>query len=181
MDKRVIVVNGRGGVGKDTVCALAGQFYKVRNISSITPIVEIARFAGWDGEKTPAARRLLSRLKEVFTEYNDLSFSYCMRQYIEFLEGDEQVLFVHIREPEEIERFRKAVGGCCHTLLVRRRIVEAEGALGNRSDDSVLDYRYDYYFDNDGPLEQLAENVHAFFEVVLDREFADDTVTWYFR
>lgn len=181
MDKRVIIVNGRGGVGKDTICALAGQYYKTRNISSITPIVEIAKFAGWDGQKTPAARLLLSRLKEAFTEFNDLSFAYCMRQYAQFLAGDEQVLFVHIREPDEIERFRRAVGKNCHTLLVRRRAVEAEGALGNRADDGVQAYRYNYYFDNDGALAQLAESVRAFFAVVLDHEFADDTVTWYFR
>lgn len=180
MDKHVIIVNGRGGVGKDTICALAEQYYKAHTISSITPILAVAKCGGWDGHKTPEARLLLSRLKEIFTAYNDLSFSYCMQQYILFLESDQQILFVHIREPEEIERFRKAVGARCRTMLVRRRKVEAEGTLGNRADDSVLDYHYNYYFDNDGALEHLPESVHAFFDVVLDPEFSDDTVTWYF-
>ena len=72
MEKAVFVINGTGGVGKDTVCEMAAALCPVRSVSSITPIVEIARSAGWDGVKTPASRRLLSRLKDAFTEYNDL-------------------------------------------------------------------------------------------------------------
>lgn len=182
MDKRVIIVNGRGGVGKDTICAAAASYYRVRNISSITPIVEIARFAGWDGKKDPAARRLLSRLKDAFTEWGDLSFSYCMQQYVAFLESDEQILFVHIREPEEIARFCDAVGPTCRTLLVRRAAVEGEAPLGNRSDDSVAQYRYDYYFDNDGPLPRLAGSVRDFFAVVMDEPACGgEEIKWHFR
>lgn len=180
MEKRVIIVNGRGGVGKDTICALAAACYRTRNISSIEPIVRIARFGGWDGVKTPASRLLLSRLKTAFTEFSDLSFSYCMQQYVAFLEGDERVLFVHIREPEEIARFRDAVGPACRTLLVRRSALEAEGPLGNRSDDNVDEYQYDYYFDNDGPLDRLGASVRDFFRLVLDGE-PDETVRWHFR
>ena len=106
---KIYVINGSGGTGKDTVCDITAKYYKVRNISSITPIVEIAKFAGWNGEKTNEARRLLARLKEVFTEYNDLSLNYCVQQANEFLKSDEQIMFVHIREPKEIERFKKKI------------------------------------------------------------------------
>ena len=68
MRKQVFIINGQGGVGKDTICNCAAQYFRVRNVSSITPIVEIARFAGWDGQKTLAARRLLSQLKQAFTD-----------------------------------------------------------------------------------------------------------------
>jgi len=57
---------------------------KTRNISSITPILNIARAGGWNGEKTDEARRLLSRLKKVFTEFNDLSYGYCIEQVEKF-------------------------------------------------------------------------------------------------
>ena len=46
---KIYVINGSGGTGKDTVCDITAKYYKVRNISSITPIVEIAKFAGWNG------------------------------------------------------------------------------------------------------------------------------------
>ncbi|WNX82987.1 hypothetical protein RWV98_10155 [Agathobaculum sp. NTUH-O15-33] len=51
MKKHVFIINGSGGVGKDTVCELAAKRWKVQNISSITPILTVARAAGWDGEK----------------------------------------------------------------------------------------------------------------------------------
>ena len=70
---------------KDTVCVAAARFWKAENISSITPILDVAYAAGWDGRKTPEARRFLSRLKEVCTEFNDLPFSYCMERYHRFL------------------------------------------------------------------------------------------------
>ena len=96
MRKQVFIINGQGGVGKDTICNCAAQYFRVRNVSSITPIVEIARFAGWDGQKTLAARRLLSQLKQAFTEFNDLSFTYCLKAYQDFLDSDDEILFLHV-------------------------------------------------------------------------------------
>lgn len=163
MQKHVFVINGSGGVGKDTVCNAATKFWRVQNISSITPILHVARAAGWDGEKTPSARRFLSQLKEVCTAFNDLPFRYCMEQYAAFQQNDAELLFVHIREPEEIERFRQAVGTNCHAVLVRRPALEqARGALGNRSDDGVDAYDYDGILLNDGTLEQLPQKVYVF-------------------
>ena len=46
MQKHVFVINGSGGVGKDTVCNAATKFWRVQNISSITPILHVARAAG---------------------------------------------------------------------------------------------------------------------------------------
>ena len=45
---------------------------KGRNFSTVDKIKEIARDFGWDGEKTPKARKFLSDLKDVFTDWNDL-------------------------------------------------------------------------------------------------------------
>lgn len=170
MDKHVFIINGSGGVGKDTVCAMADRFWKVQNVSSITPILAVARAAGWDGDKTPEARRFLSRLKEVCTEFNDLPFRYCMEQYQRFLRNDSELLFVHIREPEEIERFREAVGAGCKAVLIRRPALEqTRGLFGNRSDDGVADYTYDGIFYNDGTLEELPGRVKKFFLPLLQQ------------
>lgn len=166
--KRVFVINGSGGVGKDTVCSMAARRWRVCNVSSITPILSVARAAGWDGQKTPAARRFLSRLKEVCVEFNDLPFQYCWEQYQHFLHSEEELLFVHIREPEEIARFCEAVGPSCAALLVRRPSLEqARGPLGNRSDDGVGRYAYDYIFENDGSLEELPQKVERFFSALM--------------
>ncbi len=114
--KHVFIINGRGGVGKDTVCSIAGRFWHVQTVSSITPILTVARAAGWDGKKTIEARRFLSDLKQLCTSFNDLSFRYCMAQYQRFKESQDEILFVHIREPEEIARFQQAVGDDCRAI-----------------------------------------------------------------
>lgn len=168
MKKHVFVINGSGGVGKDTICGLAARHWRVQNISSITPILDIARSAGWNGDKTPKARRFLSQLKQICTEFNDLPFSYCLEQYHLFLQSDAQILFVHIREPEEIARFCSTVGNDCKTILVRREAMESvRGKLGNRSDDDVEEFVYDFVFCNDYPLDKLPDQVYRFFTEIL--------------
>lgn len=168
MQKRVFIINGSGGVGKDTVCAIAADHFKVCNVSSITPIVEIAKFAGWNGEKTAQARRLLSRLKEAFTEFNDLSFQYCLNQYRDFCLSDNDMLFIHIREPKEIERIKQAIGKHCYTLLIRRPSLTQNRVLGNHSDDDVELFTYDYILENDGDLSTLRQKVAQFFSSILN-------------
>lgn len=51
MGKIALVINGSGGVGKDTLCDLAAKHFRVYNISSVDPIKDIARMANWDGRK----------------------------------------------------------------------------------------------------------------------------------
>ena len=118
MSKLVIVINGAGGVGKDTLCELASKHFKVKNISSITPVKKIAADCGWNGEKDDKARKFLSDLKRVLVEYNDYPTAWALSEYKKFLSSDDEVMFVHIREGEEIEKFVKATCGAAKTLLV---------------------------------------------------------------
>ena len=71
MKKAVIVINGAGGVGKDTLCNMAKSEFRIDNISSITPIKRIAKMCGWNGKKDDKSRRFLSDLKLLCVEYND--------------------------------------------------------------------------------------------------------------
>lgn len=157
MEKTVIVINGAGGVGKDTLCEFAEKHFKVMNISSITPIKEIAKMCGWNGEKTDKARKFLSDLKALSIEYNDFPTLWAKEKYSEFLASDNEIMFVHIREGEEIAKFVKATGGKAKTLLVRGGERMTKSNYGNASDDGVENYPYDYYFLNDKTLEE-AEN-----------------------
>lgn len=165
--KLAIVINGAGGVGKDTLCMIAAKKYKVRNVSSITPIKEIASLCGWCGEKSDRARKFLSDLKRLTIEYSDFPTQYLTKQYAEFLASDEEILFVHIREPEEIAKFVSATEGKAVTLLVRagRRFVHGN-KYGNASDDCVEEYPYNYIFYNDRPL---GEETERHFIEYLDR------------
>ena len=153
MKKVAIVINGAGGVGKDTLCDLAAKHFKVKNISSITPIKEIAALCGWDGTKDNKARKFLSDLKNLCVEYNNYPTVWAKKQYDEFLTSDEEIMFVHIREPEEIEKFVKATDGRALTLLVRGGKRMSSEKYGNISDDGVENYSYDHYFLNESALD----------------------------
>ena len=170
MKKLTLVINGRGGVGKDTLCEVAATRYLVRNVSSITPIKELAASCGWAGEKTDRARRFLSELKRITAEYNDYPTKWVAAEYRAFLEGGEQILFVHIREGEEIRKFVDATGGDAKTLLVRANRRMAAHTYGNASDDMVENYAYDYYFDNDDAPEVAAEKFVSLLSSITGRE-----------
>ena len=167
MKKTVIVINGAGGVGKDTLCEFAEKHFKVMNISSITPIKEIAAMCGWSGEKTDKARKFLSDLKALSIEYNDFPTAWATEKYTEFLHSDFEIMFVHIREPEEIAKFVTATEHNAKTLLVRGGERMTKSNYGNASDDSVENYAYDYYFVNDKTLEEAETDFITFLKSII--------------
>lgn len=168
MKKLLIVINGAGGVGKDTLCIMAKDKYKVDNISSISPIKKIAKMCGWNGKKDDKSRKFLSDLKLLCVEYNDYPTTWAYEKYKKFLEGGDDIMFVHIREPEEIAKFVKRTGGAAKTLLVRGGERMKRASYGNVSDDSVEAYEYDYYFMNDKSLEKAKEDFLALLEKMIE-------------
>ena len=93
MKKTVFVINGAGGVGKDTLCNLAAKHFKVYNVSSIDPIKEIAAMTGWAGEKTDKARKFLSDLKRLTVDYNDYPTRWGKARFDEFMASDNEIMF----------------------------------------------------------------------------------------
>ena len=170
MKKAVIVINGAGGVGKDTLCDAAATCYKTRNISTITPIKEIATLCGWSGAKDNKSRKFLSDMKRLCAEYNDFPTLWAKKQFDGFMQTEEEILFVHIREAEEIAKFVAATNGVAKTLLIRggERFKQRFGGYGNVSDDGVENYTYDYYFNNDTSLEDSKKRFLLFLASILN-------------
>lgn len=165
--KMTIVVNGKGGSGKDTICDIVGKHYRVKNVSSITIIKKAAEVLGWDGGKKPEDRKFLSDLKRLSNGYNGMPFWDVAREYGLFCkDGREEVLFVHIREPEEIAAFCTYVKNDGRsditTLLIKS--ARSDMSFGNMSDDGVDEYPYDHVFCNNCTLEELDERFMEFFE-----------------
>lgn len=156
--KKLFVINGRPKSGKDTFVNFVSKYAKTKNFSSIDRIKELALKIGWDGKKDYKGRWLLSELKRILTYYNDTPFKLCCNAIDDFLYSDYEIMFVHIREPEEIEKIVKEYNA--ETIIVKREIEEE---LSNDSDRYVDEYfHYTYQLDNNESLEKLDSKAKSF-------------------
>ncbi len=155
--KNIVIINGTGGSGKDTFVEMTKKYAKVYNFSSIDKVKEVAALVGWKGTKTEKDRKFLSDLKRLTTEYNDMAFNSIKEAVDIFLKSNNELMFIHIREPEEIKRAVKNFGA--KTLLIKR--VGLENINSNYSDANVDDYNYDYVITND-TLEKLDKEAECF-------------------
>ena len=171
MRKIVIVINGKGKAGKDTICDIVSRHYSTINVSSITPIKEIAQQHGWNGEKDNRARRFLSDLKKAFSEYNDLPTKYLLSEYSEFIADRElEIMFAHIREASEISHF----SGKITTPLIKLYIDRPGlGRYDNDSDDNADRFVYDHVYVNDKPREELESDFMRFFNCIVEAGHID--------
>jgi len=173
MGKIAIVINGKAGVGKDTLCDFVINNYYATKVSSITPIVKIAKDNGWDGIKDNKSRRFLSELKRVFSEYNNLPNMYLLGEIEDFLRSDNDIIFAQIREKDQIDDFIDRIKGmcaCCTLLIKTSDINFNENMIGNDSDDSTHGYSYDYVYCNDKPLVCAEQDFISYFGELLANE-----------
>ncbi len=165
MQKEIIIINGTGGSGKDTFVKLCSKYSKVKNFSSIDKVKEIAKVIGWTGTKTEKDRKFLSDLKRLTTEYNDMAFNSIKEEIEKFKNSDEKIMFIHIREPEEIERAKFTFNA--KALLVKR--IGLKNIETNYSDANVDNYDYDYIIENT-TLEALDKQAYNFITDIKNKQ-----------
>jgi hypothetical protein len=170
MNKIVIVINGKAEVGKDTLCDFVINHYFAEKISSITPILKIARDNGWNGTKNSKSRKFLSDLKRAFIDFNNLPNIYLVEECNRFLQSDNDILFVHIRESDQINEFLLNIKNTCVycTLLINNMKKKKPVFWGNDSDDYVDNYRYSYTYYNIMTLEKAEKDFLVFFQKILE-------------
>ena len=166
MNKKIIVINGTGGSGKDTFVEYVSKYAKVYNFSSVDKVKEIAKLIGWTGTKTDKDRKFLSDLKKLTTNYNDMSFVSIKEAINKFNSSDNEIMFIHIREPEEILKVVEASGA--KTILIKRK--NLDNTNSNTSDMNVDNYNYDYYINNDSTLEDFEEKAKEFLENIKTKK-----------
>jgi hypothetical protein len=154
---KIIILNGKPRAGKDTVAeytkALYGtyDYIQVHNISTVTRVKDVAFELGWGGEKNSKARAFLSNLKDLWTEFNDGPFNYIC-DYVRDQSLDKtkkHVVFVHVREPAEIQKLVDEFPEATTLLIVRP---EGSEEHNNHSDENVNNFQYDDSINNNGTL-----------------------------
>lgn len=167
---KVVIVNGKPGVGKTLVEQLAaeilGQAFCEQR-STVDKVKEIAYKIGWDGIKNLRSRKLLSDLKDICTEYNDMPVNDILN-YLKQWENDlryygvenhPHIFFIDDREPEHIKRLKSLLDA---TTLLIRRPGDEEIETSNHADENVFNYDYDWVINNNGTINDLHGEVERF-------------------
>lgn len=160
MNKHIFITNGMARCGKDTFAAYLNDIIPTLKYSSIDKVKEIAELCGWDvASKTEEDRKFLSDLKMLTTKYSDMPFKAIEEKVNEFKEDDKYcVMLIDIREPEEIEKAKKAFN--TKTILIKNDRVE--NISSNFGDANVFNYNYDFEIENNGTLEEFRNKIYEF-------------------
>lgn len=158
--KEILIINGSGGVGKDTFVTRLSKFTTVCHTSIINPIKRVAAELGWTGKKTEKDRRFLSDLKVLVDEYNDWNYGEMEKVMQNFLdEPIDGILCIDMREKRQIDKARRDFGA--KAILVKRDTVKQ--ITSNIADAGVYDAEYDYTVYNNGTIEDLDEEARKLF------------------
>lgn len=163
MAKRIFIINGTGGSGKDTFVEIVKRDYpRTLNLSSVGFVKRIAEQCGWDGSKDEKNRKFLSDLKDLLTQWNDVP-NKKIDETIKYYCGDN--VFIHAREPDNIEYLKNKYDATT-LLIINPRIDDIKS---NHADADVYDYAYDYIIENSGNLATLADAAKTFMEAINER------------
>lgn len=201
MKKTICVINGKGGVGKDTLIKSISDADDtfVYNCSSIDPFRDVCAQFNKSGEKDLEYRKFLAGMKSLVDDYcektNFISYSqeYLQNELkwfmnecgkIEEKEKDtwdckktqHAVMFVHIREPYNIEEFidrakRELTAERDRETQIASLLVKSDRAkerYGNAADDMVENYTYNFVYTSKGDIEEDARQFKNFFLSTLE-------------
>ena len=188
---KVVIINGKPQSGKDTFCKYAQGYCdddesaNTLIISSVDPLKEMLTQLGWDGTKTDKIRDMLMDMKQLWAQNQDGPTMFLFNNILEFHKactGEDNIVFVHIREPEEIKKLVNALTGFesmgidVISLLIIRGSGEDtpnQPAETRRSDDEALinSYEYDVTINNDEDLIKLQELAAEFVDKLLEDEY----------
>lgn len=174
---KIVIINGMPQSGKSTFVQFCLTILRHNGIeiSTVDLVKDMALIAGWDGEKTSKNRKFLSDLKDLLTEWNDVPMRKVknkIRKYLDMfdiydVDSKNVVIFIHCREPKEIQRFKDELGA--KTLLIRREVVE-NNEQSNHADSEVFNFEYDYIIYNNGILAELEEKADDFLDLIIRKE-----------
>ena len=178
---KVVVVNGRPGVGKSEFerlckeqCNLFNRVVGFSNgrrlwidiTSTVDFVKEVATMCGWDGTKTLENRKFLSDLKDLLTNWDDVPYKMIEHRAKTLPSDSDWIMFVDCREPAEIQKMKERLNAT--TLLIRRESVE-DNEVSNHADAGVFNYEYDLTIENNSDIMDLAKKAKDFINYMRGR------------
>lgn len=157
-------------MGKDTfveLCQKELKYGTIENISTVDLVKEAARILGWNGVKDEKGRKFLSDLKDLACQYSDLSSKYIKETIensskLDKTKYETKAIFVHCREPEEIDKLKKEFSAIT-LLITNNRVKPVES---NHADREVQNYDYDYVIENNESLLDLTKESVKFLKEI---------------
>lgn len=163
---KVVVINGYPQSGKDLFVQFCQDYSQsVSNLVSSTPAKKALKILGWDGrEKSPEVRKALADVMEI----SEKTFDGVFKAASEVINrhkalGYTKILFVHSREPRNIERYKRVFGAT--TLFIQRD--GAKQPYNNDSDNLVEQYAYDVVIENNGSIAEFKEKAATFVKELI--------------
>lgn len=143
---KVILINGSCRVGKSNFVKYFSKQCdgKIDEIDTVGVIKNVMKkHFGWNGKKDDASRLMMSEMKKLWTKFNDGPFLDTVEK---ITKSESDYVFIHCREPKEIQKFKEFYGKDMITILL---IKEDREVANNDSDKNVANYEYDYTIYND--------------------------------
>lgn len=199
--KKIIIINGSGGVGKDAFakrvieetvkmakriipnesknyCIEPEIYYKSNNISTIDCVKTIARMFNWDGDKNERDRKMLSDLKDLMTNYNDFPFKRIVTQIGDWLRYDKSRpndmyghSFLFVHCRESKEIERLKNQFPNDTFTLLVQNPKVTKITGNHADREVENYNYDFVVVNNSDLRALRKVAVDFYKKIFEQGF----------
>lgn len=167
--KKVLIINGMGGAGKDTFVNFLKEFIPTLHISIVDNVKQLAKSLGWNEKKDERGRKFLSDLKLAIDNYDNGNYKYITNIVKKFynnqLDKPYELLCIDMREGNQIDMAKKDFAAS--TVFVDRKVPFISS---NIADAGVYEYEYDYYINNNGSLIDLRETAFKFVEMLKEEE-----------
>ena len=181
--KKIILISGKSGSGKDTFAKFLKDELESRNervlvIHFADMVKEYAKlYYKWNGEKDISGRQLLQQMgtnevRSVFKNY----WADLVAQFIKATEDDwDYALIPDLRFLNELKRVKKFNKGKCVSVGIRRYTDDGEiwenpllteEQRNHPSEVDLDDYCLDWYVDNVGAFEGMKVSAIEFLEKI---------------
>lgn len=164
----IILLSGKAGSGKDTVCEFIKEYYKdnMAHLLFAGTIKQYAKdFFNWDGREETKPREFLQKIGTdvIRNKLNNPNFHVNrVMEDIEILQYYfDNFVVTDARFPNEIERVKDKFSKNTYVIRINRDELRLKGQQALHESETALDdySSFDFIIDNNSTLEDLRDNI----------------------